>query len=255
MQFRRRIAATLEQVSRLSQEVETLLVAQGVQDAGLLALAVQELGVNVVEHAYGGRGGEIDVELELSGRQLELSLRDNAPNGFISEAVVSLPDPLSLPEGGWGLYLIHQIMDRVDYQRRANGNSWQLSKQIKRTMKVVFILVVDDETVTRRLVAYTLRSLEVQTLAAANATEALKLAEENPVSLAIVDLNLPDLDGFTLISRLREIPHMASIPIIVFTARNNPDDTLMASERGAVGFLYKPFSTYELRALVSQHLS
>lgn len=116
------------------------------------------------------------------------------------------------------------------------------------------ILVVDDESVTRRVVSHALKTLDIETLGAADATEAYQLAQENPISLALIDINLPDVDGFTLITHLRELPHMANIPMIIFTARNNPEDELVAKEHGAVGFLYKPFSTQELRTLISQHL-
>lgn len=116
------------------------------------------------------------------------------------------------------------------------------------------ILVVDDESVTRRVVAHTLKTLDLETLGAANASEAYQIAQENPISLALIDINLPDVDGFTLIGYLRELPHMQDVPMIIFTARNNPEDELLAKERGAVGFLYKPFSTQELRALISHHL-
>jgi CheY-like chemotaxis protein len=119
---------------------------------------------------------------------------------------------------------------------------------------VTMVLVVDDEMVTRRIVVHTLKIFNVETMAAGSGEEALQLAAVNTVHLAIVDINLPDVDGFTLIQRLKELPHMRSIPYIVFTARNHADDQLRAAECGAVGFLYKPFSTQELRTLVSQHL-
>lgn len=116
------------------------------------------------------------------------------------------------------------------------------------------ILVIDDEAVTRRVVIHALKALDLQTLGAANGEEAVQLASETHFSLAIVDINLPDTDGFALIGQLREIPHMKDIPYIIFTARNQPQDQSLALESKAVGFLYKPFSTQELRSLVSNHL-
>ncbi|PJF40222.1 MAG: hypothetical protein CUN55_12980, partial [Phototrophicales bacterium] len=74
-------------------------------------------------------------------------------------------------------------------------------------------------------------------------------------SLALVDINLPDVDGFTLMSHLRELPHMHHIPMIAFTARHDPQDELLAKENGAVDILRKPFSTQELRQMISQYLS
>jgi CheY-like chemotaxis protein len=116
------------------------------------------------------------------------------------------------------------------------------------------ILVVDDESVTRRIVIHALKSINVEVLSAEDGRQALQLAEDNQPELAIVDINLPDLDGFEVIRHLRQLPGMADVPVILFTARNAPDDKHTAGEIGASGFLYKPFSTRELRDLVTSHL-
>lgn len=116
------------------------------------------------------------------------------------------------------------------------------------------VLVVDDESVTRRLVGFTLRSLQIETTEAANATEALDKCSAVVFDLILVDINLPDMDGFKLVQRLRSVPSAETVPIIVFTARNNPDDEMRVREVGAEGLLYKPFSTQELRTLVNQHM-
>lgn len=116
------------------------------------------------------------------------------------------------------------------------------------------ILIVDDESVTRRLVSFALKNMNIETIDVEDATQAIQSAHDQLFELAIIDINLPDMDGFSLIKNLKQIPHMTHIPYIIFTARNNEDDTLLAKEVGAVGFLYKPFSTQELRNLVKQHL-
>lgn len=117
------------------------------------------------------------------------------------------------------------------------------------------VLVVDDEIVTRRVVTHALKSLEVDVIAAESGSEALHLAQNQTLALAIIDINLPDIDGFMVIRQLKQMPHLHNVPMIVFTARNHPGDQHTALEAGAAGFLYKPFSTQELRDLVSKHLS
>jgi len=62
------------------------------------------------------------------------------------------------------------------------------------------------------------------------------------------------MDGFTVIQNLKQIPHLKEVPMIMFTARNHTGDEDKASQLGASGFLYKPFSTQELRDLVTLHL-
>lgn len=115
------------------------------------------------------------------------------------------------------------------------------------------ILVVDDESVTRRIVAHTLKPIDIQVDGAGDATEALSLAESGQYAMALVDINLPDIDGFALTRQLKALPQMQDTPIVIFTARNHREDALLAHECGAVGLLYKPFSTQELRDLVKKH--
>jgi two-component system, chemotaxis family, chemotaxis protein CheY len=116
------------------------------------------------------------------------------------------------------------------------------------------VLVIDDESVTRRLVTHALKTIQVDIISAENGTEAIALAKQNDIQLAFVDINLPDIDGFTLLKELKAMPHLADTPMYVFTARNSADDKEIALEMGAEGFFYKPFSTQELRDLVSKHL-
>lgn len=117
------------------------------------------------------------------------------------------------------------------------------------------ILVVDDEAVTRRLVTFTLKALNIEVVAVENGEQALEAVSKESFLLAFVDINLPDIEGFALVQQLHEIPNMANMPIFMFTARNNADDHARALEFGAVGFLYKPFSTQELRSLVTKYLN
>ncbi len=117
------------------------------------------------------------------------------------------------------------------------------------------ILVVDDESVTRRVVTHALKSINVGVVGAENASAALELAPSLTIALAMVDINLPDMDGFEVIRRLKQMPHLQDVPMVVFTARSHPSDKYAAQEAGAAGFLYKPFSTQELRELVTQHIT
>lgn len=117
------------------------------------------------------------------------------------------------------------------------------------------LLVVDDESATRRLVAYTLKSLRIEVTGAETGAEAMKLAAEGEFKMILLDINLPMTDGFTLLTMLRGLPNLNGVPIIMFTARSNPKDEMRASELGANGFLYKPFTTAELRTLVTNYLS
>lgn len=119
---------------------------------------------------------------------------------------------------------------------------------------MVKILVVDDDAIIQRLVKHTLKSQGIETISAINGTQALDIAGQQTFDLCLVDINLPDIDGFTVLKRLKAMPGMESVPMVTFTARNNPDDPGLATSLGAEAFLYKPFSTGELREMVARLL-
>jgi CheY-like chemotaxis protein len=116
------------------------------------------------------------------------------------------------------------------------------------------VLVVDDESVTRRVVTHALKILDIEVIGAADGFQALELAQAHLPVLAIVDINLPDMDGFEVMRQLRLLPHTRDMPVIIFTARNQEGDESAARKAGAADFLYKPFSTQELRDLIRLHL-
>jgi two-component system, chemotaxis family, chemotaxis protein CheY len=116
------------------------------------------------------------------------------------------------------------------------------------------VLVVDDELTTRRLVAYTLKTFDLEVLGADDAVAALELVRHHTPNLIIVDINLPGMDGFTLMERLGALPHLRNVPMVAYTGRTVTDDAARARKAGARGFLFKPFSTSELRSLVNLHL-
>ncbi|MFQ3567326.1 MAG: response regulator [Aggregatilineales bacterium] len=116
------------------------------------------------------------------------------------------------------------------------------------------LMVIDDESPVRRLVAYTLRSLDIEVIGAENGAEALQLAEQYRLDMILVDINLPEMDGFSVIERLRSLPALAEVPVITVTARSHQGDEARARSLGASDFFYKPFSTQELRSLAQRFL-
>jgi CheY-like chemotaxis protein/nitrogen-specific signal transduction histidine kinase len=80
------------------------------------------------------------------------------------------------------------------------------------------------------------------------ASEGLKLALEKPFDLILLDLGLPDINGFEVLRQLKECPETQSIPVIVLTAWNSTSDKLRGFELGAADYLTKPFEPAELRA-------
>ena len=113
------------------------------------------------------------------------------------------------------------------------------------------ILVVDDEEAIGDLVTVYLHSEGFTVHRAATAAEALALVARQPVDLALLDVMLPDMDGFALCRRLRE-DHL--FPIVMVTARVEDLDKITGLTLGADDYVTKPFNPLELVARVKTQL-
>jgi DNA-binding response OmpR family regulator len=113
------------------------------------------------------------------------------------------------------------------------------------------ILVVDDELALRRLLRAYLRKEGFEVLEAATGEQALAVMREGQVDLALVDVMLPELDGFEVVRRIRA---RSSIPVILLTARGEETNRVTGLELGADDYVVKPFSAPEVVARVRAHL-
>ncbi|HZT95303.1 MAG TPA: response regulator transcription factor [Chloroflexota bacterium] len=109
------------------------------------------------------------------------------------------------------------------------------------------ILVVDDEAGITRLIQMYLDREGYQTTVAATGADALHAVRHNPPSLVILDIMLPDIDGWEV---CREIRRMSDVPIIMLTAREGDEDKIVGLELGADDYVTKPFVPRELVARV-----
>lgn len=107
------------------------------------------------------------------------------------------------------------------------------------------ILIVDDEIQIRRFLRISLESNGYRVDEAVNAHDALSRAAQLRPDAIILDLGLPDGDGFEVLQRLRE---WTSTPVIILSVRDADDDKIRALDAGADDYLTKPFSTGELLA-------
>jgi Response regulators consisting of a CheY-like receiver domain and a winged-helix DNA-binding domain len=113
------------------------------------------------------------------------------------------------------------------------------------------ILIVDDEKAIADLVEVYLKNDGYQVFKFYNATEALACVEKENLSLAVLDVMLPDMDGFTLCRRIRE-NHL--YPIIMLTAKVEDVDKITGLTLGADDYITKPFNPLELMARVKTQL-
>ena len=109
------------------------------------------------------------------------------------------------------------------------------------------ILIIDDEVQIRRLLEITLTANGFKISEAATGKEGLNLASQHQPELIILDLGLPDIEGFDVLKRLREWYEKS---IIILSVRNSEDDIIRALDNGANDYLTKPFRTGELLARI-----
>lgn len=94
-----------------------------------MQLAVHEICTNIVDHAYGGSGGRIDLTLTYADGVFSAALRDEGRS--FDPDLVPAPDLDNPSEHGLGLFLVYQLMDQVEYLPGHPGNVWRLSKRLK----------------------------------------------------------------------------------------------------------------------------
>jgi CheY-like chemotaxis protein len=116
------------------------------------------------------------------------------------------------------------------------------------------ILIVDDNADIRLGMHLRLKANQYETCFAADAAAAEAEARKHRPDLIILDLGLPGGDGFTVIERLKQIPFLAAIPIVVVSARDGLGNQKRAHEAGAKAFLQKPVNDPELLAVIRRAL-
>lgn len=119
---------------------------------------------------------------------------------------------------------------------------------VKRTGPEAKLLVVDDEPNIRELLSTSLRFAGFDVVAAANGREALAAAETHNPDLAVLDVMLPDMDGFTVTRRLRAAGR--HFPVVFLTARDDTDDKVTGLTVGGDDYVTKPFSLDEVVARI-----
>lgn len=111
------------------------------------------------------------------------------------------------------------------------------------------VLVVDDSSVMRAMIIKTLRLSGLplgEVHEAANGKEGLRALDENWIDLALVDINMPVMNGEEMIDRVRQNPETADLPVIVVSTESSDTRIAMLQKKGA-RFVHKPFTPETLR--------
>lgn len=109
------------------------------------------------------------------------------------------------------------------------------------------ILVVDDEALLVKGIRFNLQNDGYEVVTGTNGLEAVQLAQDPDVNLIVLDVMMPEMDGFTACSKIREF---SNVPIILLTAKIDDIDKLIGFDHGADDYLTKPFNILELKARI-----
>lgn len=116
------------------------------------------------------------------------------------------------------------------------------------------IMTVDDSPSMRMLLRVALSDLGYAVVEAEDGRAALEQLGKLEPDLVITDINMPHLDGFGLIERLREMPRHANRPILVLTTESSDEKKARARQAGATGWIVKPFDPQKLAAAIRRVL-
>ncbi|HEX2788845.1 MAG TPA: response regulator [Steroidobacteraceae bacterium] len=116
------------------------------------------------------------------------------------------------------------------------------------------ILAVDDSASMRQMVGVTLRAAGYEVIEASDGDEALEYARKHRVDLVLTDVNMPRMDGITLIAQLRMLPNYHLTPLLLLTTESSHDRKIQGKQAGATGWMVKPFNPDQLLATLERVL-
>ena len=116
------------------------------------------------------------------------------------------------------------------------------------------ILAVDDSASMRQMVSFTLKSAGYDVTEAEDGVVALDKAKSGAFDLVITDVNMPNMDGITLIGELRKLPNFKFTPLLMLTTESSSDKKMAGKNAGATGWIVKPFNPDQLLAVIQKAL-
>lgn len=117
------------------------------------------------------------------------------------------------------------------------------------------ILIVDDEPEIGRILGFILRGAGFEVAVVAGGRAALAHLAASATDLVLLDVTMPEIDGFETLRRIREAPATARVPVLMLTANTAAADRTRAQSLGADDFIAKPFDPADVVERVRAHLS
>jgi two-component system, chemotaxis family, chemotaxis protein CheY len=116
------------------------------------------------------------------------------------------------------------------------------------------ILTADDTATMRQMISFTLGSAGHEVMQASDGAEALALARTRKFDLVIADINMPNMDGISLVKSLRTLADYQFTPILILTTESQMERRQEGKSAGATGWIVKPFNPEQLLTIVKKVL-
>lgn len=114
------------------------------------------------------------------------------------------------------------------------------------------ILAVDDSVSMRQMVGFTLKSAGYDVVEAVDGNDGLSKAKQQDFDLILTDVNMPNMDGISLVREVRALPNYKFTPILMLTTEAGSDKRMEGKQAGATGWIVKPFNPEQLLATVKK---
>ena len=127
---------------------------------------------------------------------------------------------------------------------------WQPEERDERS-----VLIVDDEHAIADVLAHHLRRQGYRTTVATNGRDAIDVAHRESPDLVLLDIRLPDIDGFTVCRQLDESPETCGIPVVFLSGMDRPDVVRQSRAAGGAYFMHKPYDPNALLIVIEHAIS
>ncbi len=117
------------------------------------------------------------------------------------------------------------------------------------------ILIIEDNEAARKLLETRLKTVGYNVVCSFTGEEGIKLAETERPDLILLDIGLPHMDGYAVLSQIRNTPIIRSVPVIMITARTETKAVFTAKDLGSTDYVMKPFKFGELLEKIKKHVT
>jgi len=147
-----------------------------------------------------------------------------------------------------------KVKNLVDNEEIGTAKIWFLKTGVEIGQNKIKVLVADDDKNIINIIRYSMDSDQFEILEAANGKEALGMVFATSPDILILDIMMPEMDGYRVCEELRKHESTKNLPIIILSAKTSVDDKVKAMGLGIDDYMVKPFDPKELEARIKMRL-